>query len=276
MEEQDQLLILEDTGSGHQNDVVWAYNLRDDSMVRIFSSPYGSETTSGWWYNNVNGWAYLLTIVQHPYGESDEDQANRTINPFFDGVSGYLGYWAFPADQVSNADITFKSISYPTSQRQKSETRGTNRIAACVTCDSYSGTYRFESMSCPGKYLSVSTSCDDTKARLDTAAQAGSDSESRRDWAISANPYKYTNIVSEGRAGCSKNILASNTVPTFGSGASLWQYKIMPTDTCSVVNLKAKSGDGKDKFLGVKSDCSGFYWRSGGSGDNAKWKMMEQ
>ena len=44
------LLIGEDTGTGHQNDVLWAYSFADGSMTRILSTPYGAETTSPYWY----------------------------------------------------------------------------------------------------------------------------------------------------------------------------------------------------------------------------------
>ena len=68
------LIIGEDTGSGHQNDVIWAMNTETGEMDRIFSTPYGSETTSPYWYSDVNGHGYLMAVVQHPYGESDEDK----------------------------------------------------------------------------------------------------------------------------------------------------------------------------------------------------------
>jgi len=68
------VIIGEDTGSGHQNDAIWAYNLDDKTLTRIQTTPYGSETTSPYFYPNINGWAYLMSVVQHPYGESDKDK----------------------------------------------------------------------------------------------------------------------------------------------------------------------------------------------------------
>lgn len=70
------LLIGEDTGSGHQNDLIWSYNLTTKSLTRIFSTPYGSETTSPYFYPNINGWGYVMGVVQHPYGESDADKVD--------------------------------------------------------------------------------------------------------------------------------------------------------------------------------------------------------
>lgn len=69
------LIIGEDTGSGHQNDLIWAYDLKKKTLTRIQTTPYGAETTSPYFYPNVNGWGYLMSVVQHPYGESDTDKA---------------------------------------------------------------------------------------------------------------------------------------------------------------------------------------------------------
>ena len=81
------LIIGEDTGSGHQNDVIWAYDLDAGKLTRILSTPYGSETTSPYFYPNINGWAYIMGVVQHPYGESDEDKlADPTA------AAAYVGY----------------------------------------------------------------------------------------------------------------------------------------------------------------------------------------
>lgn len=89
----DKLIIGEDTGSGHQNDVIWAYDFKDQSLTRIQTTPYGSETTSPYWYPNINGWGYLTSVVQHPYGESDRDK--DTGNGESRAYTGYIG--PFPA-----------------------------------------------------------------------------------------------------------------------------------------------------------------------------------
>ena len=39
----DTLIIGEDTGSGHQNDVIWAMDTESGDITRILSTPYGSE-----------------------------------------------------------------------------------------------------------------------------------------------------------------------------------------------------------------------------------------
>jgi secreted PhoX family phosphatase len=89
----DTLIIGEDTGSGHQNDLIWSYNLTRDELTRIQTTPYGSETTSPYFYPDINGWAYLMSVVQHPYGESDQDQLSDSADAR--AYTGYVG--PFPA-----------------------------------------------------------------------------------------------------------------------------------------------------------------------------------
>lgn len=84
------LVIGEDTGSGHQNDLIWAYDLETKSLTRILSTPYGSETTSPYFYPNINGWGYMVMVVQHPYGESDQDKAEAGV-PERHAYTGYVG-----------------------------------------------------------------------------------------------------------------------------------------------------------------------------------------
>ncbi|MDD3762802.1 MAG: DUF839 domain-containing protein [Nevskiales bacterium] len=68
------LLIGEDSGSGHQNDMIWAYHVGSGGLTRIATTPYGAETTSLYHYGDVGGFGYIMAVVQHPYGESDEDK----------------------------------------------------------------------------------------------------------------------------------------------------------------------------------------------------------
>lgn len=86
------LIIGEDTGDGHQNDAIWAYSVKEDKLTRILTTPYGSETTSPYLYPNVGGHGYLITVVQHPYGESDEDKLSDPAD-----AMAYTGYFVLPA-----------------------------------------------------------------------------------------------------------------------------------------------------------------------------------
>ena len=83
------LIIGEDTGSGHQNDVIWAYSLENGKLTRIQTTPYGSETTSPYFYPNINGFGYLASVIQHPYGESDQKQMKDASEGR--AYAGYVG-----------------------------------------------------------------------------------------------------------------------------------------------------------------------------------------
>lgn len=65
------LTIGEDT-SKHENNIIWAYDLSSGSLTRILSTPLGAETTSPFWYTNINGWGYMTAVTQHPETDSDD------------------------------------------------------------------------------------------------------------------------------------------------------------------------------------------------------------
>jgi hypothetical protein len=52
--------------------MMWYHDFKTKALTRILETPYGSEVTSPYWYPNIHGWSYLITVIQHPYGESDE------------------------------------------------------------------------------------------------------------------------------------------------------------------------------------------------------------
>ncbi len=118
----DLLIIGEDTGSGHQNDAVWAYNVNSGDLTRIQTTPYGSETTSPYYYPDINGWAYIMSVIQHPYGESDTDKLTDASD-----AAAYVGYIgpipAFgsavdPAAMVV-PPLQFESVPVPVSDADK-------------------------------------------------------------------------------------------------------------------------------------------------------------
>jgi uncharacterized protein len=88
----DTLLIGEDSGVEHQNDAVWAFNVVSHELTRIVTTPYGAETTGVYYYPNLNGHAYIKVQVQHPFGESDQDQsvANSGDKQSYTGYVGPL------------------------------------------------------------------------------------------------------------------------------------------------------------------------------------------
>lgn len=129
MDDQDVLIIGEDTGN-HQNDVIWAYSLNDGTMARIFSTPYGAETTSPYFYKNINGWAYMVAVVQHPYGESDQARATDAEAT---GKAGYLGYFSFKASDIAGASVKFSSIPYAADNLSKHQVLSATDIEVCRT-----------------------------------------------------------------------------------------------------------------------------------------------
>jgi len=90
------LFIGEDT-SNHLNNFIWAYNVDKHQITRIFSSPIGGENTGLQVVENWNGYAYLMSNVQHP-GASDDlraypivikDELGAKVNQR--GIVGYIG-----------------------------------------------------------------------------------------------------------------------------------------------------------------------------------------
>nr|WP_320050852.1 alkaline phosphatase PhoX [uncultured Desulfuromonas sp.] len=135
---QDTLIIGEDTGSGHQNDLIWAYDISATALTRIQTTPYGSETTSPYIYPSLNGFGYLMSVVQHPYGESDQDQLIDSTD-----AAAYVGYIGpFPAlgeegpDSVDNtfgrqgmSSVNFLDVPVPTTDSEKRQVWGTPSVS---------------------------------------------------------------------------------------------------------------------------------------------------
>lgn len=84
------LIIGEDTGR-HQNDAMWSYHVPSGRLTRILTTPYGSEVTSPYWVPSFGNHGFLLTAVQHPYGESDSLKINDAENTGSDSYIGVVG-----------------------------------------------------------------------------------------------------------------------------------------------------------------------------------------
>ena len=52
--------------------------------------PDGAEVTSPYWVPNLGGFGYLITAVQHPYGESDGGKLGDLV-PENHGGGSYIG-----------------------------------------------------------------------------------------------------------------------------------------------------------------------------------------
>jgi len=68
------LFIGEDTGN-HLNNMIWAYDVENGALDRILTTPLDAETTSPFWYRNINGFGYMTVVTQHPM-ESQESTAD--------------------------------------------------------------------------------------------------------------------------------------------------------------------------------------------------------
>jgi uncharacterized protein len=86
----DMLLIGEDC-DGHQNDYLWVYDLTTGELTRLLTTPYGSEVSSPYLYEDVDGCAFLTAVVQHPYDDSDEDRVDELYSTGKLADIGYIG-----------------------------------------------------------------------------------------------------------------------------------------------------------------------------------------
>ena len=117
LENSDILTIGEDT-SKHENNVVWAYNVKTKELTRTFTTPLDAETTSPFWYNNLaNGFGYLSVVTQHPM----EDQEGATAAQKESAI-GYVGPFTGLTDVKEVASISadinvkFEAIEVPTTE----------------------------------------------------------------------------------------------------------------------------------------------------------------
>ncbi|MGO0062711.1 PhoX family protein [Brevibacillus fluminis] len=91
------LFIGEDSGM-HANNFVWAYNVDTKKLSRVLSVPSGAEATGLQVVDNVNGFTYVMSNLQHPGDEMIlpdplKAEVEKYINENFDKKrSGMIGY----------------------------------------------------------------------------------------------------------------------------------------------------------------------------------------
>lgn len=102
--EADALLIAEDTDL-RQPSTLWAYELQSRSLRRILTAPRLAEITSIGWYPNVNGWAYITVVLQHPLINLNTRLQDLPpgLHTKAESVVGYLG--PFPGFDSSGKKI---------------------------------------------------------------------------------------------------------------------------------------------------------------------------
>ncbi|MCD9025907.1 PhoX family protein [Cohnella silvisoli] len=91
------LFIGEDSGM-HTNNFLWAYNVDTQKLSRIMSVPAGGEATGLQAVDNLNGFTYIMSNLQHPGDEMLapeplKAQINEFINKYWDNKrAGSVGY----------------------------------------------------------------------------------------------------------------------------------------------------------------------------------------
>ena len=103
------LFIGEDSGN-HMNNFLWAFNVDSQKLTRIASNRFGAEWTGLQAVDNMNGFAYIMSNVQHPGATEDTSGYRKAFEADgrdFDaframvdqrGAVGYLG--SLPALRV--------------------------------------------------------------------------------------------------------------------------------------------------------------------------------
>jgi secreted PhoX family phosphatase len=114
MTELNQLVIMEDSTTGHRNDAVWVQNAWDGKITRILTTPLGAEATGAYWYPNLGPgnkgpFSYLGVVVQHPYDEIDGGGSTSGFAPDDNAKRGYVGVLGplKPVDLYVSAASTF-------------------------------------------------------------------------------------------------------------------------------------------------------------------------
>ncbi|EKE83786.1 PhoX family protein, partial [Idiomarina xiamenensis] len=92
------LFIGEDSGN-HVNNFLWAYHVDNGQLTRIMSCPAGAESTGLHAVDEINGWTYIMSNVQHPgdWESPLHDKVRDKLQPLIDanyrhGYSGCVGY----------------------------------------------------------------------------------------------------------------------------------------------------------------------------------------
>ncbi|MDH2432405.1 DUF839 domain-containing protein [Pokkaliibacter sp. MBI-7] len=76
------LFIGEDSGN-HVNNFLWAYNVDTKELSRILSCPAGAESTGLHAVDEINGWTYIMSNLQHPgdWESPLHDVVKDTLDP---------------------------------------------------------------------------------------------------------------------------------------------------------------------------------------------------
>jgi secreted PhoX family phosphatase len=140
------LFIGEDSGT-HTNNYVWAYNIDTKKLSRILSVAAGAEATGLAAIDNMNGFSYIMSNLQHPgdamlLPEPLKDQVDALINANYDNKrAGLVGYISgIPMTNLGQSSVIVRDIvenagatvAWDAKTMTATITKGTNTLALKV------------------------------------------------------------------------------------------------------------------------------------------------
>jgi secreted PhoX family phosphatase len=143
------LFIGEDSGM-HVNNFVWAYNVDTHQLSRVLSTPAGAEATGLTAVDNLNGFSYIMSNIQHPgdemiVAEGMKSEVEALINQNFDnkksGVVGYISGLPTEAQMLaakteeakpialrSHAEASGATVTWHSNNKEAVVTKGSHSI----------------------------------------------------------------------------------------------------------------------------------------------------
>ena len=75
---------VSESGQGHLNDAVWTYHVKEGQLIRIQTAPTWGKSTSPYFYPDIGGYSYLMSIIQSHYNKEDPNVDAK-------GIVGFIG-----------------------------------------------------------------------------------------------------------------------------------------------------------------------------------------
>jgi len=80
------ILLMSEDSKFHENNMLWAYDIRKNTLSRLQTLPKGAESTSAYFYNEIGGYGYILSVVQHPFDVDFDPKTQEEASSI-----GYIG-----------------------------------------------------------------------------------------------------------------------------------------------------------------------------------------
>jgi hypothetical protein len=75
---------VSESEEGHLNDAVWTYHVKEGQLTRIQTAPTWGKSTSPYFYPDIGGYSYLMSIIQSTDKKTDP-------NVDTEGIVGFIG-----------------------------------------------------------------------------------------------------------------------------------------------------------------------------------------